>query len=167
MARKRKGLRVTQPEGKQQSTYFLQLPYKWALPLMLTSGVLHWLLSQSFFLVRLDVVDRDDKVLPYESKSACGFSRLSFLIFLVILLILTAVVGVSGIRTLGQKIPFASSCSLVISAACHPPKDEENPQLKEVRWGAVEGVDGEGFGHCSVAAGELKKGGLVKGKAYR
>ncbi|ORX97056.1 hypothetical protein BCR34DRAFT_173420 [Clohesyomyces aquaticus] len=167
LARTRKGLRVTRPDGKQRSTYFLQLPYTWALPLMITSGILHWLLSQGFFLVRLDVIDRNNVVLREESKSAYGFSRLSFLIFLVITLVLACVIGSAGLRTMRQRIPFAASCSLVISAACHPPKDEQDPQLKEVKWGAVDEVDEEGFGHCSVTAREVKKGGLVRGKAYR
>lgn len=38
----RKGLRVSEiPRGAQRSTYFLQLPYRFAIPLMITSGTLH------------------------------------------------------------------------------------------------------------------------------
>lgn len=44
----RKGLRVTQPHGYQRSSYFLQLPYRWSLPLIVISGTLHWLLSRVF-----------------------------------------------------------------------------------------------------------------------
>jgi hypothetical protein len=51
LASTRKGLRVSRPMAEQRSTYFLQLPYQWALPLIIMSGMLHWLLSQSFFLV--------------------------------------------------------------------------------------------------------------------
>jgi len=50
----RKGLRVSHsPEGAQRSTYFLQLPYRFAFPLIIMSGVLHWLCSQSIFLVSI------------------------------------------------------------------------------------------------------------------
>ncbi|EAT83304.2 hypothetical protein SNOG_09112 [Parastagonospora nodorum SN15] len=49
----RKGLRVSDaPQGKQRSTYFLQLPYRLAIPFMFVSGFLHWIVSQSFFLLR-------------------------------------------------------------------------------------------------------------------
>jgi hypothetical protein len=46
----RKGLRVSAERiGAQRVTYFLQLPYRYALPLMITSGLLHWMSSQAFF----------------------------------------------------------------------------------------------------------------------
>lgn len=38
----RKGLRVSAPLGEQRSTYFLQLPLRFSLPLMAISGGLHW-----------------------------------------------------------------------------------------------------------------------------
>ena len=47
----RKTLRVSNPKGAQRSTYFLQLPYKMGVPLIVVSGLLHWLVSQSIFLV--------------------------------------------------------------------------------------------------------------------
>lgn len=36
-----KALRVSRPRGAQRSTYRLQLPYRWSIPLMLGSGTLH------------------------------------------------------------------------------------------------------------------------------
>ena len=46
-----RSLRVTRPKGPhQRSTYRLQLPYRWSLPLLLVSAVLHWLYSNSFYL---------------------------------------------------------------------------------------------------------------------
>jgi hypothetical protein len=54
--RQHKGLRVTtQRRASQRSTYFLSLPYRFALPLMVVSGTLHWLVSQSIFLVAIEV----------------------------------------------------------------------------------------------------------------
>lgn len=48
----RKGLRVsTFLRGHQRSTYFLSLPYRYALPLISCSGLLHWLISQSLYVV--------------------------------------------------------------------------------------------------------------------
>ena len=46
-----KSLRVTHRKGaEQRSTYRLQLPYRWSIPLLLVSAILHWLYSNSFYL---------------------------------------------------------------------------------------------------------------------
>jgi hypothetical protein len=44
-----KALRVSRPKGSQRSTYRLQLPYRWSIPLMACSGVLHWLVSNCIY----------------------------------------------------------------------------------------------------------------------
>ena len=55
-AREKKGLRLSgKQEGAQRSTYFLSLPYRYALPLMAISGVLHWMVSQSIFFAAIEV----------------------------------------------------------------------------------------------------------------
>jgi hypothetical protein len=56
---KRKGLRVSSPVGSQRSTYFLSLPLRYGLPLMLISTTLHWLLSQAIFLTVLATYDEE------------------------------------------------------------------------------------------------------------
>lgn len=135
--------------------------------MIFTSGLLHWLLSQSFFLVRLDVTDRNGFILPNESMAACGFSRLSLLIFFFVTLLLVSTIGFMAVRPLEQKTPFAASCSLVISAACHPPQQEVDTHLKEVKWGVVEEQIQEGYPHCSITAMPTRKRELVKGRVYR
>lgn len=52
-AMKKKTLRVGSPVGSQRSTYFLSLPWRYGLPLMATFTILHWTVSQSFFLIVL------------------------------------------------------------------------------------------------------------------
>lgn len=166
IAQTRKGLRVTRPFSKQRSTYFLQLPYRWAIPLIFTSGILHWLLSQSFFLVRLVVIDHNNDVVDKKSKTACGYSQLSLLVFFALALVLVCAVGMVGVRHMQQRIPTAASCSLVISAACHAPQGEaRDMHLKKVKWGVVEDTDVEGYAHCSITAGKLKKAKV--GNKYR
>lgn len=44
-----KPLRVTVPRGEQISTYRLQLPYKYSVPLLGISILLHWILSNAIF----------------------------------------------------------------------------------------------------------------------
>jgi len=48
----RRGLRVAWPRGQQRATSFLSLPYTYAVPIMAASTMLHWLISESLFLVR-------------------------------------------------------------------------------------------------------------------
>jgi hypothetical protein len=145
----RKGLRVTQPYGQQRSTYFLQLPYKWSLPLTIISGVLHWLVSQTFFLVRIDtLVARDTRV----STSACGFSIISLIVLLGVFLLLLLVICTLGLRKMQPRVPIVSSCSLAISAACHPAPDEVDVHLAKVKWGVTGNMVVEGFRHCSLSS---------------
>ncbi|KAI1848060.1 hypothetical protein JX266_006173 [Neoarthrinium moseri] len=47
-------LRVSYPSGMQVSTYRLQLPYKYSIPLIAISTLLHWLLSNSLFLLFIE-----------------------------------------------------------------------------------------------------------------
>lgn len=44
-------LRVTDPRGKQVSTYRLQLPYRYSVPLLVLSIGLHWMVSNTFYIV--------------------------------------------------------------------------------------------------------------------
>jgi hypothetical protein len=48
----RKTLRLSVPQGIQRSNYFLSLPYRYSVALMTCSGLLHWLISQSVFVVQ-------------------------------------------------------------------------------------------------------------------
>jgi hypothetical protein len=154
-----KGLRVTKPAGEQRDTYFLQLPYRWALPLMTLGGVLHWLLSQSIFLVRIDQYDRNQNLKPNDSdaKSACGFSGTSWMTFTGCFWLVIGTAVLVGRRKINMKLPLAASCSLVVSAACHPPKGEEDTHLKRVRWGVVEGEMFEESKHCSLSSRRVKR----------
>ncbi|KAF2035730.1 hypothetical protein EK21DRAFT_53222, partial [Setomelanomma holmii] len=153
LATSRKGLRVTRPVGQQRDTYFLQLPYKWSLPLTVASGGLHWLLSQSVFLVRIDTYDRDGNlVLGDASKSACGFSGTSWMVMTICFYLLVGTVGLIGRKKIKVRVPFAASCSLVISAACHPSRDDGGAYVRAVRWGVVQETMYEGEGHCCLSS---------------
>lgn len=153
LADTRKGLRVSRPVGQQRSTYFLQLPYKWAIPLITTSSVLHWLLSQSFFFVQVDTYANGFT----DSRAGCGFSSLSIYIFFIVALMLLCAVGWVATRPAQQKMPIAASCSFVISAACHPPQNTTDVQLMKVKWGVVEKLNLGGTGHCCLSASFVKK----------
>jgi hypothetical protein len=155
LATSRKGLRVTKPFGEQRSTYFLQLPYKWALPLMIISGCLHWLLSQTFFLIRTDFYTQDGKLEKW--TSACGVSLSSLLTFCLVALALVCALRWIGRRPMYPKLPLAESCSLMIGAACHPAPDEIDSHLAKVRWGVVAETMVKEHGHCSLSSKPVLK----------
>jgi hypothetical protein len=149
LATSRKGLRVTKPYGQQRSTYFLQLPYRWSLPLTAVSGILHWLMSQTFFLVRIDTLA---KYTDTVTTSACGFSITSLIVLLSVFGALLLTIGIIGLRKMDAKIPIAASCSLAISAACHPPPGDVDAHLAKVQWGVTQNEVVTGFGHCSLSS---------------
>jgi len=62
---KRAPLRVTIPSPGQRSTYFLQLPYAFSVPLLIASIILHWFISQSIFLARIAIYD--GRLVPYKT----------------------------------------------------------------------------------------------------
>ena len=158
-AKKRRTLRVTSPKGNQRSTYYLQLPYRWGFPLLVGSGILHWLVSQSIFLARVNVLDRNEIIQP-ESISTCGYSPIA-IIFVIILGSAVVITGITcGFRRSKGGMPLAGSCSAAISAACHPPESDINPSMRPVMWGVVTDVvhtkaGGNGVGHCSFTNFEV------------
>jgi hypothetical protein len=152
LATSRKVLRVTRPVGEQRETYFLQLPYRWSLPLIVASGGLHWLLSQSIFVVGLETYDTSGKLVRAKSQSACGFSGTSFTVLTLAFNLVVGVVGMVGRRKFRVRIPFAGSSSLVVNTACHPPSDDLDPHLRPVQWGAVVEKMYDGEDHCTLSS---------------
>lgn len=153
-ALRRKGLRVTSPTGRQRGTHFLHIPFRWSLPLSCTSGILHWLLSQSLFFVRIEKRRLDGSLYP-ESSSACGYSPLSFAVFTICFVtLLIVLLGILITRTTAY-IPPAGHCSVVISAACHPPEDDMYAHLKRVQWGVIPRSVLGRVHHCSFTSGPV------------
>ncbi|KAK8133474.1 hypothetical protein PG984_005486 [Apiospora sp. TS-2023a] len=132
-----KPLRVSYPEGQQTSTYRLQLPYKYSIPLMGTSTALHWLVSNSLFIViingRSDIITYDESLLNDFGLSegtfvAAGYSDLSILILLICgTVFVTSPLWFKGIK-LKSDMVFGGTNSLVLSAACHVPKVPRHPE---------------------------------------
>jgi hypothetical protein len=152
LAVSRKSLRVTNPTGEQRSTYFLSLPYRWAIPLTIISGFLHWLLSQSLFLARREIRDVMGNLIPSESRCICGYSPLSFLGFSLTWIALLLVVLHLLYQKIDRNLPLTRNCSLVMSAACHPSPGDVDPQLRRVQWGVVQSKYGGNIKHCTVTS---------------
>ncbi|KAF0316725.1 hypothetical protein GQ607_016067, partial [Colletotrichum asianum] len=148
-----RGLRVSSaPRGAQRQTYFLQLPYRYSIPLICFSGSLHWLISQSLFLVNLEIYTPSNG--NVSSLTACGWSPLGILCVLAVGILMIGFLVISARRRLRfGGIPVTGSCSAAISAACHPNKNEGAMWEKALQWGAVELSPLEGApGHCSFSS---------------
>lgn len=152
----RKSLRVTLPFGQQRETYWLNIPFRYAIPMTVVSAVFHWFASQSIFLVQISVTNVNTRDNP-DQVSTCGYSPVAVILTAVTATFI-ALCGVSlGRLKLPVGIPLASSCSAAISAACHPPAEDVNASLMPVQWGAVTHIregdaDGETIGHCSFSS---------------
>lgn len=180
-ATKRKTLRVSKPKGLQRSTHFLHLPYKVAVPLMVLSGLLHWMISQALFLVVLAEYYSDGTLATPVAVASCGFSPLAMLMALVAGVVLVTAVSVLAFAChYDPHMPLAGSCSAAISAACHQPDWDADAAMKLVKWGVVpdrlvgrEIVDDHSqeehgqkdvVGHCCFTSGDA--GPLQDGRQY-
>ena len=133
----RKPLRVSWPVGQQRRTYYISLPYRYGLPMIIVSIVLHWLLSQSWFLVKIRAFDVNGKIVPVQSVTTCGYSLAAMFLTLVIGGFAIVMVFILGLIKFNSNMPLASYCSIAISAACHPPPWDQDAALKPVMWGEV------------------------------
>lgn len=162
----RKGLRVSStPVGMQRSKYILQLPFRYGIPLMVFSILIHWLASQSIFVVvvevynmfnyhsitsscfqwpsrtsSLDLIDRASRpAYCGEDFITCAYSPLGILLTLVMVVVLFLILGGLGMRKVrGGGMPVVGSNSLAIAAACHARLEEIAPEESAVQWGAFD-----------------------------
>jgi hypothetical protein len=145
-SQKRKGLRVSHnPTGAQRTTYFLSLPYRFGLPLMILSGILHWLISQSVFLVAIDFYDLDGAPITpvsYSGNKDFGYTTLGYSLAGMIAVIVLGAVMVISILAFGfipykRGVTLAGSSSVAISAACHSKERSEDGDSiaeKKLQW---------------------------------
>lgn len=140
LATHRKALRVSKARGKQRSAYFLQLPYRYSIPMMFAMGTLHWLIARSIFLVEIVSYDIDGSLLPQDyTINRCGYSGMAILLALVVGGLMILALILHGCRKLNPGMPIASSCSAAISAACHPPSGEpEDAAFLPLQYGVVD-----------------------------
>jgi hypothetical protein len=147
---RRKGLRVSSaPQGDQRSEYFLGLPYRYALPFMFFSAILHWLCSQSFFFIsifREPVMlgnNRNSNSYDPDEFLTLGYSPQAILFLALLVILIYAMLLYLGMARFKTRMPLSGSCSAVISAMCHQHATEDGDEavLKPLMWGvSCEGV---------------------------
>lgn len=151
-----KGLRVSErPRGEQRTSHFFTLPTRYALPLMMCSAALHWLCSRSLFMARFDgvnvddVVDRGDQIVRL-AYSIPGMTALVAVTFAMAI----GTICIAGFRRLLTGLGEIAM-SVVISAACHVKRQEDEPWKRKVQWGDVgneEVIDGRIVRHCAFTS---------------
>ncbi|KAK0726745.1 hypothetical protein B0T26DRAFT_671509 [Lasiosphaeria miniovina] len=142
----------------------LRLPYRFGVPLLMFSVLMHWLMSQSLFVVAVespnDVYNDDNGWYLI----TCGYSPMAIILVLALCCFLVAAVVVAGFCRLPSAITVVGSCSFAIAAACHSPGEQLQPQpdsaLAPLQWGVIilpdfESSKGQSSGHCSFSAEEV------------
>jgi hypothetical protein len=141
-----KPLRVSYPEGNQTSTYRLQLPYRYSLPLLIISTLLHWLVSNTLYVFVIEggyinygagykVTNFNGQGLTADAFIGIGYSTPSILLTLVLAIVVATIPLVFArwqhFAKRGDMVLCGAS-SLVISAACHPSRvnivNHDSPQ---------------------------------------
>lgn len=172
----RKGLRVsTFLRGHQRSTYFLSLPYRYALPLISCSGLLHWLISQSLYVVIIRARGVNHERDPALDSATCAYSPVGIISSVSVgAFMLACLIGI-GCRRFKSGMPVAGSCCLAIAAACHSSyvqkddddddddEDDDSEKLgaeyQRLKWGVEtlipEEIEAE-IGHCTFSSGEVE-----------
>ncbi|KAF5243582.1 hypothetical protein FANTH_8161 [Fusarium anthophilum] len=109
----------TQSLGGQRSTYRLQLPYRWSVPLLAISNILHWVYSNCFYLSNYEFYD---PLIPYEIAEidrGLQFSSVAILIGFSISVVIALSPMILARRELPGQMVLGGSNYKVISAACH------------------------------------------------
>ena len=163
-ATQRKGLRVScPPTGAQRRSYFLSLPYRYFIPLIVLSTLLHWLISQSLFLVGIEAYSAILERYPQYDITPCGYSLVGIVSSISVgLIMFCCLIGLSR-RRFKTGMPVAGSCNLAIATARHPdPNPMEDGEALEaqtdaeylpLQWGVIQ-VEGE-IGHCAFSSQEV------------
>lgn len=158
----RKSLRVSsKPCGEQRGTYFLQLPYRYSLPLIGISILLHWLVSQTIFIVAIERRASIQDELEW-GLVTCGFSVVAGVFMLATYSVLPASALILGRRYLPSNMPIIQASSFVISVACHHPDGKPHPEAAwtYLKWGVMreKGIDSlrsRGIAHCGFSADDV------------
>ncbi|KAL2292349.1 hypothetical protein FJTKL_09335 [Diaporthe vaccinii] len=120
MGTRYKALRVTNPKGQQSSTYFLQLPYRYSVPLLTISISLHWILSGCIYILLMqgDYFGSSGSDGPFGSSMALGFSTKSLFTMLTLSVFMAFMPLLFGLIPLPPKAFVVGSNSHAIAAAC-------------------------------------------------
>lgn len=139
---------------------------------MALSGTLHWLVSQSIFLVSIDFYDvfgrpATNWISSNNNMETCGYSPIAIISVIIMGSLMVIAIVAFGFVPYKQGMTLAGNCSMAISAACHLDEsvddDGEMVALKKVQWGVVS-VGEDGVGHCGFSTGTVST--PIEGEMY-
>jgi hypothetical protein len=142
-ADKRHFLRVSYPEGMQRSRYFISLPFKYSVPMMVAFTTMCVLVSQSVFLVNCKIysLGDDEFATPYSDGNSfvtTGFSCKGILMSTCVsTAIIALMVTLSFLKRIHSSMPTVATCSAASSAGCHRPSEDQKAHLFLVQWGII------------------------------
>lgn len=141
--RQKKTLRISFPQHSlQRSSYFLSLPWRYALPLMLAFIAIHLLVSQSVFTVQTTAygLGQDGASIPSTNASRLGYAPLGILLTI-------ALVANSCRRykcVVPARLPRMATDSNTIRTLCDSANGDRGAHLYAVQLGiVVRGLGGE------------------------
>jgi hypothetical protein len=142
--REKKALRVSFPRNSlQRSSYFLSLPWRYALPLMIAFITLHWLVSQSVFTVQTTAYGpgHDGQPIPFTNASRLGYSPLGILFTTLLGVVLILALIANSCRRYKYVVPAhflqMATNSNAISALCSSANEDKEAHLYPVKLGIV------------------------------
>lgn len=133
-------LRVSDPKGNQKATHFLNLPYRYAIPLIIISGLLHWLMSQTLYLANISVIPRNGSLPRHDEITTVAYAPRGMIGLLILAIFMIVAVAGNSLRRFGGQMPIVSSNSAAIAAACHvniPERRRRELVLRKIAWGEV------------------------------
>lgn len=139
----KKPLRVSSPVGMQRSSYTLSLPMKYSIPLMIAMISLHWLISESLFLARIQAFGPGSDIyrIPDLDKFEVGFSVLGIILAIAVGSTMVAALLVNSVARKYEDAPTGfpamATSSAAICAACRPPEEDKEAHLFELKLGVV------------------------------
>jgi hypothetical protein len=133
-----KPLRTSSGRGQQRSSYRLQLPYRFSIPLIVVSWLLHWLYSNAIYVsiyegrfpsLPLPQAGRANSSDPghrwyapyphFELREGLQFSVVATVVSLAVSIFIAILpIGLAWVKLPGDMV-VAGGNSMVISAACH------------------------------------------------
>jgi len=156
-------LMVSTPVGKQRDTWMFGAPPIWGMALLILQTLLHWLVSQSLFVVKMKIYNKDGSPtvppinddLDYSQITNAGYSPIA----IIFAIIAAGVLLISPIIFMCRRFPsgappVVSTCTAAISAACHPSNGHVGMVYGDFMWGANGGYH-NGIGHCSLVPVEM------------
>ena len=161
-ARRPRRLRVSLPADGQKSTYYLQLPFRYAIPLILASGLMHWLISQSLFIAHILSYNTEGVRNSKNDVITCGYSPIAIICSIATGALMVVTIIIISFRRYEPGLPLAKNRSNTIQAACIRLPEDLKAATSSVMWGVIK--EEHDFSHYGFSSRDLRQPGSLSQK---